>query len=552
MASTGSRSEKNNTTSTTTGRTGVTRRKVLSGSASALALTAAVGIAPKYIRPRAALAAAGYAPGMTGGPTGFPGAENYQYNADMSEGRAVEAMKAMKAAGKAPDKITMMFDDGAIGQLTQPFPEGAPSVKEVWEKETGVEIDIVGLPNTEAFPKIMQDITTKTGAFDTYMFAWNNVGDFAEAGGLVNMDEFVAKHKPDFSDPERGYVGGEQGVELLAKYNGSYYCISLDGDFQTWIFRKDLFEDPKEQADFRARYGYELEYPKTWQQLDNMSEFFHRPDKGLIGISDLRNQGWGYTNWYQRYASMGIPNQFLFSEDGEPLIDSEAGVSATREYINSLKWHHADGLTWSWPEQYGNMAEGGTAMTCAFSNMPKFLDNPANEGSKVVGKLASALPPGRIHDQYLVRRSVLWYNISAGISTQSEHPEAAYLLLQWLGSSRTYSWMTANPGGYFDPFQMANFTDPLVQETYHDYHVRTIRETIRRSVPSINFAGTQSFHNALDENLLAALTGDKSAEAAMADTARQWKRVIRRQGEDKMIEAIRKNRAAWPAVVDLA
>ena len=529
----------------------VSRRTVLKTAASAAVVTSAVGIAPRFLT-SPARAQDGLASGMTGGPTGFPGAENYQYNESMSEGRAIEGIKQLKAAGKAPDKITMMFDDGAIGQLTKPFPEGAPTVKEVWERETGVEIGIVGMPNTEAFPKIMQDIATKTKSFDTYMFAWNNVGDFAEAGGLVNFDEYVAKYNPDFSDPERGYVGGDQGVELLAKYNGSYYCVSLDGDFQCWIFRKDLFEDAAEQAAFKEAYGYDLDYPQTWQQLDHASAFFHRPDQGLVGCSDLRNQGWGYTNWYQRYASMGAPNQFLFDLEGNPLIDSEAGVKATQEYVNSLKWHHADGITWGWPEQYGNMAEGGAAITCAFSNMPKFLDNPANEGSKVTGKMISNLPPGRMHGDELVRRSVLWYNISAGISTQSEYPEAAYLLLQWLGSSRIYSWMTANPGGYFDPFQLANFEDPLVQETYHAYHVKTIRETIKRSVPSINFAGTQSFHNALDENLLAALTNEKSAEEAMSDTTKDWQRIVRRQGEDKMVEAIKTNRAAWPTTVDTA
>ena len=35
-------------------------------------------------------------PGMIGGPTGFDGAERYQYGADTPEGRAIEAAKAMK------------------------------------------------------------------------------------------------------------------------------------------------------------------------------------------------------------------------------------------------------------------------------------------------------------------------------------------------------------------------------------------------------------------------------------------------------------------------
>jgi multiple sugar transport system substrate-binding protein len=528
----------------------LSRRQVLKSGATGLALTSAIGIAPRFLRQ--AWAADGLAPGMIGGPTGFPGAENYQYSGDMSEGRAIEGIKKLKSAGKAPSKIVMMMDDGAIGQLNRPWPPGAPTVQSTWEKETGIAIEIVGVPSGKDFPKIMQDVTTKTAGFDIYSFAWNSVGDLVEAGGIADLDEYFDKYQPDFADPKRGYTGGERGVELLDMYAGKHYCVSLDGDFQCWYFRRDLLEDAAEQKNFRARYGRDLEYPKTWSDLDQMSEFFTRPDKGLVGCTDLRNQGWGYTNWYQRYCSMAAPDQYLFDENAGPLINSEAGIKATREYVNALKWHSKDALTWGWPEQYGNFASGGAAMTCAFSNLPKFLDSPANKASKIVGKIRSAVPPGRMHGNDLVRRGVLWYNITAGVSTQAKYPEASYLLLQYLGSTRVFTWMCSNPGGYFDPFQLANFEDHYVQQSYKPYHVPVIRETIKRSVPSLNFAGTSSFHNALDENLMAALAGSKTAEQAMADTANEWKKIVHRQGNDTLANAIRKKRSAWPTLTDKA
>jgi multiple sugar transport system substrate-binding protein len=45
------------------------------------------------------------------------------------------------------------LSDGSIGQLTQPFPAGAPSVKELWERETGIPIEIVGLPTGRSSPR---------------------------------------------------------------------------------------------------------------------------------------------------------------------------------------------------------------------------------------------------------------------------------------------------------------------------------------------------------------------------------------------------------------
>ena len=530
--------------------THISRRKLLSTAAQTTTVVA-LG-APMYLSPFRAGAATGLAADMIGGPTGFDGAERYQYGADTPEGRAIEAIRSLKSAGKAPKRIVLGLSDGSVGQITKPFPAGAPSIKELWEKETGITLDIIGVPSGQEFTKVMQDVTTKGGAFDIYAVEWNRLGDLAETGGIVNLDEYVSAHKPEWDNPERGYVGGEKGVSLLNNYRGSTYGVSLDGDFQTWNHRTDLFNDPTEQKSFADKHGYALKPPTTWKEHDEIAAFFHRPDDGLFGCTDLRNQGWGYTNWYQRYVSMAAPNQFLFDDDGSPLINSEQGILATEEYIKSLAHHSPDAISWGWPEQYGNFANGGAAMTCAFSNLPKFLDNAGNSGSKVTGKIGSHLPPGRVHEEGLVRRTVLWLNLTASVSSQSKHPEACYLLLQWLGSSRIYSWMTANPGGYFDPFQLSNFSDPLVRETYHGYHMDIVRESVRRAVPTINYPGATAFHNALDKNLVASLTGSISASEAMANTEREWKRIARRTGEDKLVEAIKANKDAWPDILDPA
>ncbi|MGO4833081.1 extracellular solute-binding protein, partial [Rhizobiaceae sp. 2RAB30] len=214
----------------------MSRRQLLASGGKAAALVTAVGIAPRLIRPGRAYAADALAEGMIGGPTGFDGAERYQYGPDTPEGRAIEAVKAMKGAGTAPARIVLGLSDGSIGQLTQPFPAGAPSIKELWEKETGIPLEIVGVPNGQEFTKTMQDISTKGGAYDIYAVEWNRLGDLAETGGIVNLDDFVAKHKPEWDDPERGYVGGAKGVSLLNQYRGSTYGVSLDGDFQVWVY----------------------------------------------------------------------------------------------------------------------------------------------------------------------------------------------------------------------------------------------------------------------------------------------------------------------------
>ncbi len=492
-------------------------------------------------------AAAGLAAGMIGGPTGFEGAERYQYAADTPAGRAITGLKALPADQKC-EALRVQLSGGAEGHFLVGYPEGAPSVAQLFEEETGIKLDIVTIPTNDQFTKIIQDVTTGGGQYDIYSFFGPDKGSLAEAGALAKLDDYVAKYKPEW---EKYYTGGETTVQQFNVYGGNIVAISFDGDYQIWIYRKDLFEDPKEKETFKAKYGYDLKWPETWEQLDQISEFFNRPDQGLFGVTDLRNQYWGFTNWYQRYASAANPNQMYFDlETAKPLIDSPAGIQATKEYADSLKWHSPDALSWGWPEQYANIAAGGTAITAAFPNMPKFLDNPGNKDSKIVGKMASGLAPGRIVDGKLIRRTVWWPNVTLGVSTKSKCAEAAYLFLQWANSPSIFPWMVANPAGFMDPFQVTDFEDPIVVASYKPYQVDSYKLSIPRSVPPININGTNEYVAALDTQLQAVMTGQATPEEAMKKAAAEWEQITDRLGRDKQIAALKAQAGAWPTVVD--
>jgi multiple sugar transport system substrate-binding protein len=499
--------------------------------------------APTVVQP----AKEGLAPGMIGGPTGFPGAERYQYPADSPAGRAIEALKALPADQK-PEALVVQFPEGAVGHFSVPFPEGAPTSQSIFEEETGIKLDIVGINENEQFTKIIQDTTTQAGQYDIYSFWGNNRGTLAEAGAFLVLDDFVEQYRPEWED---NYVGGPVTVQSFSAYGGHIVSVSFDGDYQSWNYRMDLFEDEQNQNDFKAEYGWDLQWPETWEQLDQIGEFFTRPDQNLLGCTDLRNSIWGLTNWIQRYTSWADPNQYYWDpETAKPLINSEAGVKATQEYVDTLAYHSNDAVNWGWPEQYNNFAAGSAAVTCAFPNMPKFLDNAENPDSQIVGKIRTGLSPGRLVDGKLIRRTVWWPNITLAVSTQTKYPDAAYLFLQWADSAQMFTWMVGNPAGYFDPFQKSDFTDPVVVGSYHEYHVPTMTSSIEHSVPPFNLNGASEYEQALDDNVQAVIAGQKTAEQAMEDAEAQWEEITDRIGRDKQIAAIAAQLAAWPTVTD--
>ena len=62
-----------------------------------------------------------------------------------------------------------------------------------------------------------------------------------------------------------------------ASYNDKLVAVPQYWNTEMYFYRKDLFADAKNQADFKAKYGYDLAPPTTWDQLADIDEFFHRP-----------------------------------------------------------------------------------------------------------------------------------------------------------------------------------------------------------------------------------------------------------------------------------
>lgn len=530
----------------------LSRRAFLGSTAATVAATGLGGMGS--LLPTAA-SATQYAPGMTGGPTGFEGAERFQYNGQMSEGRAIDGIKALKAAGKAPQKLRVLLNDGTIDQITKPFREGADSPLQVWMRETGIEIEIVGTPGTDIFKKIMQDVTTSDGSFDIYSGPWNSGGDLIAAGGAMDCSPLVTKYQPDWGDPKRG-VPTPELVKLLYTNDDKYYTVSLDGDFQTWYYLRGIYEKPEVQEAFAKEVGRPLVVPNTWTELDEIAKFFTGKDFGngpMYGNGSAMSRFWGLPTFYMRLASMDFPNYYYFTENGEPNLNTDLGVQCAEEHVRSFEWSPPDALNFTFVECWSSMWNLQVPNICTYTAIAKIGDGFKPDGtpkSKATGLMDCHRPLGRKFGDQINRRSILHYGISAWVSSKSKHQEAAYLFLQWLSSTRTFTLIMASPTGFFDPMQQANFDEPLVADNYKRYAMETIPYTVARSVPGVNFAGQTALDNALDEEIQAALTKQKTPREAMDAAQRKWEQIIRRQRSKGIVESIQAWRGTWPTIVD--
>lgn len=153
-----------------------------------------------------------------------------------------------------------------------------------FEKRTGMKVNVVGQPTVlDVVAAMTRDVVLGTNEYDVYetgMIEIAGVADF-----MASLDELIIA---DGMDPEE--LKKRYGAGSIADFTFDgvlkgipYYTGTISG-----AYRRNLFEDPKEKADFKRKYGYDLRPPTTWKEFVDTAQFFTR-DTDKNGDIDL----WG-------------------------------------------------------------------------------------------------------------------------------------------------------------------------------------------------------------------------------------------------------------------
>src|ERR1043165_8704512 len=171
------------------------------------------------------------------------------------------AERAVAAAKKySGSEISVVWEAGL--QSLDPLNFSGPR----WEKLTGIKIKVIEVPTAEMFTKILQEHRAGTGAYDALNVVPSWMPDLVRAGALEQLDPYVDKY--GFRDELQKIAPTYRDNQM--KVDGKIYGFPDDGDLFILYYRKDLFEDPKNKEEFKAKYGYDLAPPKTWKEYDEI------------------------------------------------------------------------------------------------------------------------------------------------------------------------------------------------------------------------------------------------------------------------------------------
>lgn len=150
------------------------------------------------------------------------------------------------------------------------------------------------------------------------------IGGAAENGQYVKLNDFFDSEGISMQDFLPATV---TGYAEWPKNTPNYYALPAYADVVGWTYRKDWFSRPEIQAEFKEKYGRDLDVPATLEELKQVGEFFQgreidgkkvygaaiyteRGSEGItMGVTNaLYNYGFQYENPDKPYELEGFVN----------------------------------------------------------------------------------------------------------------------------------------------------------------------------------------------------------------------------------------------------
>jgi multiple sugar transport system substrate-binding protein len=306
-------------------------------------------------------------------------------------------------------------------------------------KATGIKVLWEQNPWDEHRSKMFMDFAAGTGVYDLLWVPFDDMASVTGKGYIQPIDKFLSD--PKLLDPN---IHVDDFSELLWKYTSWYgdpvkpYGFPCENPTMILWYRKDLFEDPTEKADFKKIYGYDLQVPVDFDQYYDIAEFFTRK-KGMqlagevldhdfygVGIHGKRHLG-AVCEWMNLASSWGGTTWGgTLDENDNIVINRPENVDALEYWVSLFKFAPPGCVDWYWDQLTTAFQKNIVAMALAWNDQSYELEDP--EKSEVAGKMGYGLIPKK---EYRVSHFGSW---SWAISSETKNPEAAWLYMQWVTS----------------------------------------------------------------------------------------------------------------------
>jgi len=211
--------------------------------------------------------------------------------------------------------------------------------------------------------------------------------------GYSNQDFEVLNSHINRNKPADFPEGWSNSLLGLQSFGGEVVGLPFHDGPECFIYRKDLFEDKKEQANFLRQFGKALEVPKTWEDFHQIARFFNRPADNLYG-SIFACYPDGHNTVFDFCLQLWTRGGTLVDEHGSIFIDRQAaidGLNFYRQIVNDKTAIHPKSAEFESVAAGIAFSQGEAAMMINWFGFAAMCEVDAN--SKVKGKIDVELLP---------------------------------------------------------------------------------------------------------------------------------------------------------------
>ncbi len=320
-----------------------------------------------------------------------------------------------------------------------------------------LKLEIESLDLGPLYETLFTNQGLKNGNWDIAFIVTDWIAEAVGSASLADLGPLMR------TTPVPDYPGGwAPALTRFQQFGDSIYGLPYHDGPECFVYRRDLFEDPAEQAAFEARYGYPLAVPATWKQFEDIARFFTRPEQGLYGTVFAAFPD-GHNTVYDFCLQLWSRGGELTGPDGAITLDTPQAIAALDFYRRMVNDRSVTppGLEEIDSVQSGQLfASGSVAMMVNWFGFAAVCELP---DCPVKGKVAVAPLPA-IEQTRSASLNVYWV---LAIGAGSRHIEEAYAFLRH-ASSPAMDKITTLEGGI--GCRLSTWSDPDVNAAIPFYY----------------------------------------------------------------------------------
>jgi multiple sugar transport system substrate-binding protein len=266
-------------------------------------------------------------------------------------------------------------------QIAEPLQRRAPD----FEKLTGGKINVVTVPFSDLYQKLLTDWATGTNSIHAAVFAPQWMADYVTPGNLEDLTLRVAMDQALQVNDIAPFFR-----EFSQRFGGKTYLLTLDGDFHMAYYRTDILEKLGKQP------------PRTWDDYLDIAKAAHNKDFGddrpVYGscISKKRNAQayWFITSIAAPFLQAKRTSEGVFfdTEDMKPLVDNEGFRKALVILKETTQYGPPNEINLDVGDTRKLFTVGQCALTLDWGDIGTLAIDPKE--SKVIDKVGAVVTPG--------------------------------------------------------------------------------------------------------------------------------------------------------------